>query len=156
MLRDTLGLVYNVKLELNIDIRNEISSHYFIESSTNYKNIPQLISVIISIIKSLKLSTEQIENGKTKFLVKYELKKFNNLTSYSTYYGQYLLHKIPIIERSTLLQQFQKLTIHQIENVLFNFKKDLLNTGVFFYYSKKNMNNVLKKKLGNKIKYIVL
>jgi predicted Zn-dependent peptidase len=156
MLRDTLGLVYNVKLILNVDIRNDISSYYFIESSTNYKNIPKLITVIINIIKNLQLSAEQIEYGKQKFLVNYELKKFNNLTSYSTYYGQYLLHKIPIIERSTLLEQFQKLTIKQIKNVLFNFKKDILNTGVFFYYSKKNMNNVLKKKLGSKIKYIVL
>lgn len=157
ILRDKMGLIYDIGLDLNIDMKNPISSSYYIETTINYKKLPLLIKSIIDIIKMLDLSDSQIESGKKKVLVNYELEKFNDLTSYNTYYGEYLLHKIPIIEKSVLKQKFIEVCNKDIRKTLEKFKNDILQKGLFFYYSKKNINSNIKKfvKL-SKVKYISL
>jgi predicted Zn-dependent peptidase len=156
ILRDKLGLIYHISLDLNVDMINPISSSYYIETSVNYKLLPQFLKVIIDIIKNLKLTNEQINNGRAAFLVKNEFQKFNDLTSYNEYYSSYLLHKLPIVERSVIKSKLLKINNDIIIKILNKFKKDILKEGLIFYYAKHNMNDAIQDKLGDRIKYISL
>jgi len=157
MLRDKLGLIYNISLELMIDINNPLSSSYSINTNVNYKNIPKLIKWIIYIIENLSLSDDEISNGKKKVLINYELEKYNDLTSYNTYYGDFLLHKLPIIEKSEVKKRMISVTNSDIRATLNKFKNDILKKGLFFYYAKKNINaNISKVVKRKEIKYISL
>lgn len=156
ILRDKLGYIYHISLDLNVDITNPISSSYYIETSVNYKLLPQFLKVIIDIIKNLELTNEQINNGRALFLVKNEFQKFNDLTSFNEYYSQYLLHKLPIVERSVIKRKLLKINNDVIIKVLNKFKKDILKEGLIFYYANRNMNDAIRDKLGNRIKYISL
>lgn len=155
-LRDNLGLIYNISMNLSVDIVNPKSSSYYIETSTNYKNLPQLIKTILTIISNLKLTENEINNGKQKIIVKYEYNKFNDLTSFNSYYGEYLLHKIPIVERHIVKDKLLKVKKSDILKTLQKIKKELLTNGLIFYYSKFNMNTKIQDTIDTKIKYIAL
>lgn len=156
-LRDNLGLIYNISMELSVDIVNPLSSSYFIQTSTNCEKLPRLIKAMIEIISNLKLTEKEIQYGKQKIIVKYEYNKFNNLTSFNTYYGQYLLHKIPIVERHQVKEKLLKVRNSDIIKTLEKMKNELLNCGLIFYYSKYNMNTKIKNLLNDaEIKYIAL
>jgi predicted Zn-dependent peptidase len=156
VLRDQLGFIYNISLNLYVDMTKPISSSYYIETSVNSKLLPQFLKVVLDIIKNLKLSDEQINNGRAAFIVKNEFQKFNNLTSYSEYYSNYLLHKLPIVERSVIKNKLLKVSNDVIVKILNKFKKDILKEGLIFYYAQHNMNDAIQSKLGNRIKYISL
>lgn len=155
-LRDNLGLIYNISMELSVDIVNPLSSSYFIQTTTNCQKLPRLIKAMIEIISNLTLTEKEIQNGKQKIIVKYEYNKFNNLTSFNTYYGHYLLHKIPIVERHQIKDNLLRIKNSDIINTLQKMKHELLNKGLIFYYSKYNMNTKIKNIADTKIKYIAL
>lgn len=155
-LRDELGIIYNIGMGLTVDMVNPISSSYYIETSCSYKKVPILISSILNIIKNLTLTEQEINNGKSKFIVKYEFQKFNDLTSYNEYYQKYLLHKLPIIERSQINKKFLAITNKDIMKTLQKFKSDVFKEGLIFYYSKRNMNKLIHQTVKERIKYVVL
>lgn len=155
-LRDEMGLIYNISIDFDIDIVNPQSSSYAIDTSVEQKDVALLIKTILDIIANMQLTTKDIEYGKTKFIVKYEYEKFNDLTSYNEYYGKYLLHKIPIVERSDIKQKIMTVTNRDVMKTFDKFKKEILTQGLIFYYSTKNQNNKIKTMIKRKIKYINL
>lgn len=156
-LRDKLGLVYGVRFNIDIDLHNSISSMYYIETSTNYNSIPILIEKILDIIENLTLTDEEINNGRKKLIIKNENEIFENLTSFNIYYGLYMLHKKPIIDKKDIHKKIINVSNNYIKKILAKFKKDILNKGLIFYYSKANKNEAIKKHIkDNKIKYLAL
>ena len=155
-LRDQLGMIYNISMNLTVDMVNPISSSYYIETSVSYKLVPVLIKHVLDIIKNLKMTESEINNGKQKCIVKYEFLKFNNLTSYNEYYTDYLLHKIPIVERSEIKKKFLAVTNKDIIKTLNKFKADVFKEGLIFYYCKHNMNKPIEQIVDSKIKYVSL
>lgn len=153
-LRDELGLIYNISMELTVDMVNPVSSSYYIETSVDYKRVPQLVKAMLDIIKNLQMTDEIIEYGKQKYRVKYEYYKFNDLTSYNSYYGQYLLYKLPIVERSEIKKKLLSVTNKDIIQTLDKLKADVFKEGLIFYYSKKNMNSNIHKLIANDYKQI--
>lgn len=158
ILRDKLGLIYNIKMSLYVSLVNPILSSYYIESSCNSKMLPIFIKELLNIIKNLELTDTEINNGKKAFMIKNEHQKFNNLTSYNKYYNLYLLHKIPITERSMITKKLLKINNETIRNILEKLKKDIFKEGLVFYYAHNNMNSDIKKVLNirEKIKYVSL
>ena len=155
-LRDELGLIYNIKIKFDIDIVNPKSSSYFIETSVEQTNVAIVIKEILNIIKNLSLTDKEINNGKTKFIVKNEYQKFNDLTSYNKHYGKYLLHKIPIVERSDIKTKSLSVTNNDVLKAFRKFKKEVMTQGLIFYYSTKNQNKKIKSLMKIPAKYISL
>jgi len=155
-LRDQMGLIYNIRMNLTVDMVNPMSSSYYIQTSVNYKLVPILIKTVLNIIRNMQLTDAEINSGKEKFIVKYEFQKFNNLTSYNTYYGQYLLHKIPIVEKSEIKEKFLSIKNKDIISTLNKLKRDVFKEGLIFYYSKQNMNKKIQEMNAGKIKYVSL
>ena len=155
ILRETLGLIYNLSFHLNIDIFNPLSSSYYIETSVKNNQVAFVIKQILTILKTISISDKDIENGKKRIMIKYEYKKFNDLHSYKTYYEKYLLYKNPIIERSEVKEKILKLNSQDIKQTVEDFKKSLLNNGMLFYYSKRNSNKIIKNiiKMKKKISF---
>jgi hypothetical protein len=70
-----------------------------------------------------------------------------------------MLHKKPIIDKKDIHKKIINLGNDYIRKVLCKFKKNILNKGLIFYYSKDNKNEDIKKILVNKhknIKYLAL
>jgi len=156
-LRDELGLVYNVGIDLNVDIANPVLSSYSINTSVTYHKVPRLLKELLEILKHLEITDEQIDEAKRKNLLQYEHQKFHTLTSYNRYYGQYLLRKVPIVERSRIVEKFNKIKNKDVRKVLKEFQKETLQEGIIFYYAKKNLNRQIRDVLKqNKIKYVAI
>lgn len=155
-LRDELGLIYNILIDFEIDMVNPRSSSYFIKTSVEQNNVAQLIKAILDIVSNLTLNENEIENGKTKFIVKYEYHKFNNLTSYNKHYGKYLLHDIPIVERSDIKEKSLAVTHCDVIKTFQKFKREVLTKGLIFYYCTKNQNQKIKSSIKIPAKYISL
>jgi predicted Zn-dependent peptidase len=158
-LRDKLGLVYSVRFNIDIDLQNSVSSMYNIETSANYNSIPKLVETMLYIIENLTLTDDEINNGRKILIIKNENQIFENLTSFNRYYGLYMLHKKPIIDKKDIHKKIINLGNDYIRKVLCKFKKNILNKGLIFYYSKDNKNEDIKKILVNKhknIKYLAL
>lgn len=153
-LRDELGLIYNISINFDIDMVNPKSSSYSIKTSAEQTNVAKLINVILDIVSNLTLNDNEIENGKTKFIVKYEYQKFNGLTSYNKHYVEYLLHNIPIVERSDIKAMSLDVTNRDVQKALNKFKKEVLTKGLIFYYSTKNQNQKIKSLIKIPAKYI--
>ena len=154
-LRDEMGLIYNIHIDLNIDLVNPKSSSYMIETSVEQKDTALLLKSMLDIISKIELTDREIGNGRTKFIVKYEDSKFNNLTSFHEHYKKYLLHKIPIVERSKIKDKLISITNRDIKKTFQKFKKDILTQGLIFYFATKNQNEKIKTKIVNtKIQYI--
>jgi hypothetical protein len=139
---------------LNIDLVNPKSSSYMIETSVEQKDTALLIQSILEIISKISLTDKEIQNGRTKFMVKYEDTKFNDLTSFHEHYTKYLLHKIPIVERSKIRDKIMSVTNTDINKTFEKFKKDILTQGLIFYFSTKNQNDKIKSIVKRKIQYI--
>jgi len=153
-LRDEMGLIYNIHIGFDIDMTNPKSSSYTIKTTVEQKDTARLIKAILDILSNTSLTSREIDNGRTKFIVNYEHEKFNNLTSYYKHYNKYLLHKIPIVERSCIKDKLMSITNNDIIKTFRKFKKDILNQGLIFYYSTKNQNDKIKTTVKRKIKYI--
>lgn len=156
MLRDKLGLIYSIHMVLSIDMVHPISSSYYIQTSVNYRHLPKLINVLLHIIENIELTHEEIENGKQKFMVHTEFQKFNDLTSYNAYYTEYLLHKLPIVERSKIREKCMKIKNTDIMNCLKKFKNNILKKALIFYYSRYNMNKQIQNTIQRNAQYLCL
>lgn len=152
VLREGLGLIYNISLHLQIDIMNPLSSAYYIATSVQMDKTSILVKNMINILNNLKLTDVEIVNGKKRVLINHEYSKFNNLTSYTKHYEQYLLHKHPIVERSEIADKIRDLSIQDIRKTLKQFRNELLHHGMLFYYSRTNKNDKIKKLFTNKFK----
>jgi predicted Zn-dependent peptidase len=145
---------------LDVHLSNPILSSYFIQTSTNYKNVPLLINTLLDIISSLIINEEDIKASQQKLSINFEFEKFTNLTSFNIYYSKYLLHKVPIVEKQLIQDKLQQIKPNDIKNILKKMQKELLEQGLIFYYAKKQMNTVVKKLLSTqrkeKIKYVTL
>jgi len=152
-LRDKYGLIYNIGLYFDIDIVQPKSSKYYIETRTGEKNIPNLIYYMLEIIKNLEITDENIKNSKITFKINKEYEKFKKLTSFNKYYGKYVKNNIPIVEISEYYKKLINIKNNVIKKYLIIFKKDLMK-GLIFYYSKNNLNTIIKNKLENKYEYL--
>jgi predicted Zn-dependent peptidase len=159
-LRNKLGLIYSIYMYLDVHLSNPILSSYFIQTSTNYKNVPLLINTLLDIISSLIINEENIKASQQKLSINFEFEKFTNLTSFNIYYSKYLLHKVPIVEKQLIQDKLQQIKPNDIKNILKKMQKELLEQGLIFYYAKKQMNTAVKKLLSTqrkeKIKYVTL
>jgi predicted Zn-dependent peptidase len=156
-LRDKFGLVYSVRFNIDIDMQKSAASMYCIETSTNSNSIPVLIDNIINIIDNLKLTDEEINNGRKILIIKNENQIFENLTSFNRYYGNYMLHKKTILNKKYIQKKIVNLSNNYIRRILNKFKDNILNKGLIFYYSKDNKNENIKNILKNStIKYLAL
>jgi len=152
-LRKEYGLIYNIDLNFNFDRHNPKSSHYYIHTSTEYNNIPNVIYLILEIIKNYSITDDDIQNARNSILFKYEKMKFHNLTSYNKHYEQLLLHNKPIIELSSICKKYQNMKNSLVRRFFQKMKDDILNHGILFYYSNKIMNKAIRLKLSNNYKY---
>tara|TARA_B100000795_G_C22805557_1_gene444636 strand:+ start:2657 stop:3985 length:1329 start_codon:yes stop_codon:yes gene_type:complete len=142
-LRIELGLIYNISFNTDIDIVSSISS-YEINTSCNQKNLPIIIDEIIKILATYKLKKEDFENSKIRLKIKRENKKFTNLTSYNDY-KIHLLYNKHFYSNKDLFKLFESITYKELIQYYEKFRNDILNKGILFYYSKKNLNNIVDK-----------
>lgn len=155
-LRDKYGLIYSISMNINIDMINSKFSSYSIETNIKDIKLPKLISIILDIIENIKITKDEFKAIKNLFNINFELEKFQNLTSNSNYYTNFLLYKMPIISKEKLKYHYNQINYNDILNMLKIFKKNVLTNGLIFYYSKNNMNNDIKKIVDKKIQYIIL
>lgn len=158
ILRSQLGLIYYVFLYIDVDFLQSKSSTYYIETQCDFKEVPLLIKTLLHIIQTMTITDEQVASAKNNLLFLYENSKFFNLTSYHTYYLQYLTYKLPIIEKSEIRRRLQNIRPQQVREALKRFKKILLHKGMIFYYSKMNSNKNIRKMLppAKSCEYLVL
>lgn len=150
ILRLKLGYIYNISLNINIDLYDPKLSSYNIETNIHYEKIHLVIDEIFNIINTFIITEEDVISAKNKIIINYDKKIFNNLTSYNSYYEKFLRHKIPIIEQSELKRLLLNISKEDIQKYSKIFKKDLLSKSLIFYYSKKNVNKSIKKLLDKK------
>jgi predicted Zn-dependent peptidase len=150
-LREKTGLIYSIKLYNNINIRNPIESYCNIVTKCNLKNVPIVISKIISILKNYKISDEEIAYAKRSIDANDEYDKFFGLESYNNYENMFLLYNIPYKSKKDLSRAFQKLKNSEIRKHFESFKNKIIKTSFIFYYSSKNINNNIKKAIDDKI-----
>lgn len=152
ILRKKLGIIYNIKLLIDVDKYNAKMSYYSITSQCSNINIPIFIETLIDILKNYELIEEHINNAKNHIKFKYENNKFYNLSSYNNEYKEQLLFSNDIIDNNELCKKLLAIKSQKIKEYYKNvFVKDLLSRHIFFYYSNKNINNTIetiyKKKL---------
>jgi predicted Zn-dependent peptidase len=150
-LREKTGLIYSIKLYNNINIRNPIESYCNIVTKCNLKNVPIVISKIISILKNYKISDEEIAYAKRSIDANDEYDKFFGLESYNNYENMFLLYNIPYKSKKDLSRAFQKLKNSEIRKHFESFKNKIIKTSFIFYYSSKNINNNIKNSIDDKI-----
>jgi predicted Zn-dependent peptidase len=150
-LREKTGLIYSIKLYNNINIRNPIESYCNIVTKCNLKNVPIVISKIISILKNYKISDEEIAYAKRSIDANDEYDKFFGLESYNNYENMFLLYNIPYKSKKDLSRAFQKLKNSEIRKHFESFKNKIIKTSFIFYYSSKNINNNIKNAIDDKI-----
>jgi predicted Zn-dependent peptidase len=150
-LREKTGLIYSIKLYNNINIRNPIESYCNIVTKCNLKNVPIVISKIISILKNYKISDEEIAYAKRSIDANDEYNKFFGLESYNNYENMFLLYNIPYKSKKDLSRAFQKLKNSEIRKHFESFKNKIIKTSFIFYYSSKNINNNIKNAIDDKI-----
>ena len=152
-LRDKYGLIYSMSLNLDIDMKNSKSSMYYMETSVEKHKIDSLLYHLFDIISNVKVSQTNLQNTRKHFKIEQEMQKFNNLTTFNEFYGQYFVNNIPIIERSSVHDKILKITDDTIQKYVSIFKKDLMK-GIIFYYSNHNLNKDIEQKLGQKCEYL--
>lgn len=157
ILREKLGLVYNISMSLNIDKINNKMSNLNIDTSIDMKNIGILIKNIIDIIKNIEIKDEDIKIAKRSLDIKFEFMKFVGLDTKTKYYGDFLIFNNDIIDYHKLRNKYLNMTNKDILKNIYYFKNKLLNDALIFYFSNNNLNNMINKELNNNnIKYIKL
>jgi predicted Zn-dependent peptidase len=155
-LRKELGLIYDINMNIEIDIIYPSSSLITIESSVNYKRISKFIEYFLHILETFIITNELIDGSKNYVLMTFEFKKIHNLTSLNNYYKNFLLFKKPIIETSEIIRQIKSIDHDEVRKLYDQFKNTILKKGLIFYYAKKNMNNDIKKNINRNISYCSL
>lgn len=149
-LREKMGLIYNIKYHLNINIKNSKESHYNIVTKCTLKNVPIVISKIIEILKNYNITSNDIKYSKNKISSNYEYSKFYNINSYNGFYKDLLLYNKKFRTNKDILDAINKLTEKEILDYYDKFKNNIIKKCIIFYYSHKNIN----KKINNKLSII--
>jgi predicted Zn-dependent peptidase len=147
-LRDKHGLIYSMLLNLDIDMKNSKSSVYFLETSTKKHQVDLLIFHLINIISDIKITKSNIENSRQRFKIQHEMQKFNNLTTFNKLYRRFFTNNLPIVERSDINKKIVDMDNQTIQKYVNIFKNDLMK-GIVFYYSNKNLNKDIQRKIGS-------
>jgi len=150
-LREKTGLIYNIKLYNNINIRNSKESYFNIVTKCKLKNVPIVIQKIIHILKNYKITDEEITYAKKNFIANDEYNKFYSLDSYNNYQNMFLLYNLPYKSKKELSIAVQKLKNKDIREYFDLFKNKIINTCFIFYYSSKNIDNNIKNAISDKI-----
>ena len=150
-LRTKLGLIYNIDFESDIDIVNSKSSSYNINTNCEIKNVPVIIFNIINILNEYVITDEDITNAINNINIYFEKKKFLKINSLDVDYKKSLLLNKPLLYNKDYLNLYNNIKINDVKNYYKIFTNDLLNTGMLFYYSNKNLNLNINNILNNSI-----
>ena len=145
ILRTKLGLIYNAGMSADIDIMNSKASYYYLYTQCEAKNLPLLISEIIKILSTYKITNKDISDAKNRNKVSYENKKFYDLTSYNDDYKTHMLHNKKFISNEEYFKMVDNISANDVKDFYDTFKKDILSKGILFYYSRKNINKSIDK-----------
>lgn len=144
-LRIELGLIYNIRFDLDIDIVSS-KAIYEINTSCTEKKLPIIIDEIIKVLDTYKITKSDYEDSKIRLKISKENDKFTNLTSYN-HYKRHLLYNLPFVSNKEVNKLYNSITYKEVVEYYEIFKKEILNKGIVFYYSKKNLNNDIDKQL---------
>jgi hypothetical protein len=126
-------------------------SSYSIETATDCKNVPLFIYHLLNIMRDYTFNDEQVENARNSIYIDIENKKFYTLTSQNDMYEKFLLHNKPIAdEGNEILRKFKTMKMSYIKKMIRRFQREILETGIIFYYSNKNVNRFIHKQIENK------
>jgi len=150
-LRTKLGLIYNVEFESDIDIVNSKSSSYNINTNCEIKNVPVIIFNIINILNEYVITDDDIINAINNINIYFEKKKFLKINSLDVDYKKSLLFNKPLLYNKEYLNLYNNIKINDVKNYYKIFTNDLLNKGMLFYYSNKNLNLNINNILNNSI-----
>lgn len=145
ILRTKLGLIYNAGISYDIDIMNSKASYYYLYTQCEAKNLPLLISEIIKILSTYKITNKDISDAKNSNKVKYENKKFYDLTSYNYEYKTHILYNKKFISNEEYYKMVDNIEPCDVKAFYDTFKNDILSKGILFYYSRKNINKSIDK-----------
>jgi predicted Zn-dependent peptidase len=145
ILRTKLGLIYKTGISYDIDIMNSKASYYFIYTQCEAKNLPLLISEIIKILSTYKITNKDISNSKNRNKVSYENKKFYDLTSYNYEYKTHMMYDKKFISNEEYFKMVDNISANDVKDFYDTFKNDILSKGILFYYSRKNINKSIDK-----------
>jgi predicted Zn-dependent peptidase len=140
-LREKMGIIYNIHLHNNISIKNAKQSHYYIGTKCDIKNVPTVISKIIDILKTYKITTNDIKYSKDRMLASYEYSKFYNIDSYNGFYKNFLLHNKKLRKNKDIYDAIKHTTNKEVLEYYEKFKENIIKRSTIFYYSHKNINN---------------
>lgn len=148
-LREKSGLIYNIKLYDNINIKNSTETYFNIVTKCSVKNVPIVISKIISILNNYKITDEEIKNAKKNIEAIDEYDKFYGLDSYNNYQNLFLLYDIPYKSKKEISKKIYELKNDDIRTFFDIFKKKIVTSSFIFYYSSKNIDNNIENAIYN-------
>jgi predicted Zn-dependent peptidase len=145
ILRKKIGIIYSIRLYINIDKYDPKMSYYRIISQCVDKNVPVFIDAILDILKNYELVEEHIKNAKNNIRFTYENKKFYKLTTFNDEYKEQLLFSKDIIDNKAIYEKMLSIKPQKIKEYYKNvFAKELLSRHIFFYYSNTNINKTIE------------
>lgn len=152
--RKELGIIYNIRLSVNIDNYNPKMSYYNISSQCQNGNMLLFIEKFIEILKTYDINEMHIKDAKKHFKYLFENAKFNNLTSYNDKYKDQLLFYKDIVKTKDILKKILSIKSSTIKEYYKNvFVKNILSNHTLFYYSNDNINKnielIYKKQIPN-------
>jgi predicted Zn-dependent peptidase len=151
VLRKQYGLIYSVNIMKEINFHDYNMSSYSIETATDCKNVPSFIYHLLNIMRDYTFNEEHIQNSINSIYVDNENKKFYTLTSQNDKYEKFLLHNKPIVDEGTeIIKKCKALKMSYIKKMLHRFQGEILESGIIFYYSNKNINRLINKQIENK------
>lgn len=149
-LREKMGIIYSIHLYNDISIKNAKQSYYYIGTKCDIKNVPTVICKIMDILKTYKISREDIKYSKNRILTSYEYHKFYNIDSYNGFYKNFLLYNKKLRKKKDIYDTIKSITNKEVLDYYEKFKENIINKSTIFYYSHKN----ITKKINNKLTII--
>ncbi len=154
VLRKQHTLIYSIRLVAAMDLHDYKSSTYYFDTATDSANVPLFLYYFLDIMQKYTFREDHIEHVKTSIDIDMENRKFYTLTSLNEKYEKFLLHDRPIIEEEAeVLKRLRQLKMPYIKKMLRKFQNAVIENGVIFYYSHKNINSQIKSKLSSHIKF---
>lgn len=147
ILRDKLGLIYNMSFKLNIDYIDKRSSYIYLSTTSNFKNLPIIIKELINIISTYKITENDIKIARNINYIDFEKIKFNDISSYNYTYKKHLLYKKKFVSNYEMFKTMNNFTFKEITEYFELLRKEILEKGIIFYYSKKELNETIDNNL---------
>ena len=145
ILRKKLGIIYNIRLYINIDKYDAKMSYYRILSQCADKDVPMFINAILDILKNYELIEDDINNAKNHIKFTYENNRFYKLTTFNDEYKEQLLFSNNIIDKKAMYKKLLSIKSQKIKEYYKKvFTKELLTRHILFYYSNTNINKTIE------------